>query len=494
MLIGGLDIGTTGCKLSLYNEQGEYVCNSYKEYDINRSDGAHEIDAEMIFSSVCEVIKKSAQVGEIAAIGITSFGETFAALDENDRVLLPSMLYTDPRGAEECEWLCENMGENRLTYISGVKPHPMYSLPKIMWIKNNRPEIYSRIKRILLIEDYIVYMLTGVAQIDYSLAARTMAFDIRKKRWSREILEAAGIDPALLSSTVPTGSVAGRIKSELAEKLKINSDLQVVNIAHDQVASAVGAGAFEVGSAVDGSGTVECITPIFDSIPEDPDMYKDGYCVVPYVFENTYVCYALSFTGGAALKWFRDNFASKYEGASNVYAELDKAVAAEPTGILVLPHFAGAATPYMDNSSKAAIVGLTLEHTSADLYKAIMEGVAYEMKINTDKLASFGICPQKLYATGGGANSDVWLQIKADVLGKPFTAMQAREVGACGSCMLTGVAVGIFKDIYEARNVFVKKKGTVEPNGVTVKKYEQLYNRYCSLYGAVRPIVEEEKI
>jgi len=492
MMIGGLDIGTTGCKLSLYSEKGEYIGNSYKEYEITRNVGEHEIDAEIIFSAVCEVIKQSAEKGNISAIGVASFGETFTAIDKNDRALLPAMLYTDPRGAEECAELCDILGEDRLTYIAGVKPHPMYSLPKIMWIKRNLPDVYSKIKRILLIEDYIVYMLTGVAQIDYSLAARTMAFDIREKKWSREILEAAGVDEALLSTVVPTGSVAGNMKLDLSEKLRINSDVKIVSIAHDQVASAVGAGAFEVGSAVDGSGTVECITPIFDSIPENPEMYKDGFGVVPYVFDGTYVCYAFSFTGGAALKWFRDNFAAKYEGVSNIYAELDRAVSCEPTGILVLPHFAGAATPYMDNGSRAAIIGLSLENTSADVYKAIMEGVAYEMRINTESLEKSGIVPKKLYATGGGANSDTWLQIKADILGVQITAMQACEVGACGSCMLAGVAIGIYKDLFEARSVFVKKRKTFMPSDAMHNIYSRHYARYSKIYDAVRPIVGEE--
>ena len=197
MIIGGLDVGTTGCKLTAYDESGEFIYNSYKEYEISRHSGEHEIDATVIFDAVCDVIKDVCGKCELSAMGVTTFGETFTVLDENDNVLLPSMLYTDPRGSEECEMLCEAVGEKKLTYISGVKPHQMYSLPKIMWIKNNRPDIYEKAKRILLMEDYIVYMLTGNAYIDYSLAARTMALDIRKKCWSDEILSAAGVDKNL---------------------------------------------------------------------------------------------------------------------------------------------------------------------------------------------------------------------------------------------------------------------------------------------------------
>lgn len=486
MIIGGLDVGTTGCKLTAYDNQGNYIFNSYKEYEVSRQSGEHEIDANVIFDAVCEVIRETAKNYELSAIGVTTFGETFVILDENDNVLLPSMLYTDQRGDDECKLLCEALGEERLTYISGVKPHQMYSLPKIMWIKNNRPDIYAKAKRILLMEDYIVYKLTGNACIDYSLAARTMAFDIRNKCWSDEIFNSAGIDKTLLSVPVPVFNIAGDIKADVSENLGIKNSVKIVNGAHDQVAAAVGAGVFEVGQAVDGTGTVECVTPVFDRIPENKNLYDEGYSVVPYVFDGTYVCYALSFTGGATLKWFRDNFSK-----DKSYAELDASVKCEPSGILILPHFAGAANPYMDNESKAAILGLTLEHKDSDIYQALMEGVTYEIMTNIEHLESFGIKPQKLFATGGGANSDVWLQIKADVLNRPVTALFAKEAGTCGTCMMTGVAIGIFKDLVEAKQYFVKEKKTFMPSSDNAKKYKNYYKAYKKIYNAVKPIIEE---
>ncbi|MBQ6614289.1 MAG: carbohydrate kinase [Clostridia bacterium] len=486
MLIGGLDVGTTGCKLSVYDDKGNFVANSYKEYEVSRVAGAHEVDATMIFNAVCTVISDIARDHTLAAIGVTTFGETFTVLDENDNVLLPSMLYTDPRGEEEVKELCEKLGEDRLTYISGVKPHQMYSLPKAMWIKKNHPEVFAKAKRILLMEDYIVYMLSGNAVIDYSLAARTMALDIRNKCWSKEIFSAAGIDEKLFSALAPAGNLAGEVRPEMAEKLGLKGSVKIVNGSHDQVASAVGCGVFEVGQAVDGTGTVECVTPVFDCVPENETLYEEGYSVVPYVFDGTYVCYALSFTGGAAIKWFRDNLSTEKS-----YAKLDASVGKAPTGILIMPHFAGAANPYMDNGSKAAIVGLGIEHTSADVYKAMMEGVTYEIMMNIEHLESFGIKPKKLYATGGGATSEVWMQIKADILGRPITSVCAKEVGACGTCMLAGVAIGLYKDLAEAKSYFVKEGRSVMPNPENTKTYAKYFGAYKQIYNAVRPIVKE---
>ena len=198
------------------------------------------------------------------------------------------------------------------------------------------------------------------------------------------------------------------------------------------------------------------------------------------------MCYALSFTGGATLKWFRDNFSK-----DKSYAQLDSSVKDNPSGIMILPHFAGAANPYMDNSSKAAMLGLTLEHTDADIYKALMEGVTYEIMINIEHLESFGIKLNKLFATGGGASSDVWLQIKADILNRPVTALIAKEAGACGTCMMTGVAIGLFKDLYEAKSVFVKEKKTFVPDCNKVEKYQKYYKAYKKIYDAVRPIIAD---
>lgn len=485
MILSGLDIGTTGCKLTSYDEKGNFVYSAYRAYEIKRESEGHEFDATLIFSAVCEVIRETAEKHPLSAIGVTSFGESFVVLDENDAPLFPVMLYTDPRGDAECRHITEAVGEEKIIRTAGVMPHSMYSLPKIMYLKENEPA-FARARHVLLIQDYIVYMLTGKALIDYSLAARSMALDIRNKCWSGEILDAAGICASLLSSPVPTGTVAGNVKDALKDTLGLKDEVAVVVGAHDQVASALGAGALSVGDAVDGSGTVECITPIFDKIPEDRAFYQKGYCAVPYLEEGSYVSYAFSFTGGAAIKWFKDRFCAEMS-----YAALDGGIPDEPTGILALPHFAGAATPFMDSGATAALVGLTLAHESKDIYKSLLEGVAYEMRYNLDELAAFGICPKRMYATGGGASSNAWLAVKADVIGIPLTALSAKEVGAMGTCMLVGRAIGCFTTLEEAKAVFVAQRATVSPCEKKHVRYTDLYGGYRQLYSALRPITKK---
>lgn len=488
MIIGGLDVGTTGCKIVLYNN-AELIDTYYCEYDAIHKNGQHEINFTDVKNGVLKLLKEAVQQYKIDALGVTSFGETFAMLDENDNILAPSMLYTDPRGNEECNLLCEKIGKDNLTLLTGVEPHPMYSISKIMWHKNNTKS-FNGCKRILLGEDFIVYTLTGVAQIDYSLAARTAAFDIENKCWIKEVFEVGGIDVGLMSTPVPTGSIAGSFTTKTKEILGIDYDVTVINGCHDQVAGMIGSGVFENNQAMDGTGTVECIPVVLNQKPTNLDFYKGGYSVVPYL-NGKYACYALSFTGGATLKWFRDNFAElEHKNAQNehknVYAVLDKLVPENPTGILVLPHFAGAATPYMDNDSTAAFVGITLETTKYDLYKALMEGTSYEMLLNFNTMKAQTGDINEIRATGGGATSDIWLQIKADILNTDITALSCNEVGAAGTTALAGKAIGAFDDITEVVNKMVKVRKIFTPNKANNEIYSKLYKKYANLYNAVK--------
>lgn len=490
MVIGGLDVGTTGCKIALYNENCKLLDTYYNEYFALHKNGQHEIDFNDVKNGVLSILKKAVGEYKIDALGVTSFGETFAMLDDEDNILTPSMLYTDPRGLAECEYLCENLGEDNLTLLTGVKPHPMYSISKILWHKNNNSEAFKKCKNILLGEDFIIYTLTGNAQIDYSLAARTGAFDIEKKCWIKDVFNTAGVDIALMSNPVPTGTVAGKITDKIKNILGIDYDITVVNGCHDQVAGMIGSGVFETYQAMDGTGTVECIPVILKEKPTDIKFYEGGYSVVPYL-GDLYACYALSFTGGATLKWFRDNFAElEFKTAEkenkNVYAELDKAVSDKPTGILVLPHFAGAATPYMDNDSKAAFVGVTLETTKYDLYKALMEGTSYEMLLNFNTIKSLTGEITEIRATGGGATSDVWLQIKADILNTEITALSCKEVGAAGTVALAGIAVDGFEKLENAVSKMVTIRKVFTPNKENSIIYSELYKKYANLYSAVK--------
>ena len=247
----------------------------------------------------------------------------------------------------------------------------------------------------------------------------------------------------------------------------------------------MGAGVLDLNLAVDGIGTVECITPVFKDIPTDPEFYDKGYAVVPYALDDTYCCYVLSYAGGAITQWFKENFKSHI--TENVFGVLEANMPDNPTGILVLPHFAGAATPYMDIESKAAIVGLTLANDDNDIYKALLEGVSYEMRLNYESTGFPAL--DKLYATGGGSKSKKWMQIKADISGLTYITLDAKEVGAAGTAMLTATAIGVFPSLEEAKKKFVREKDVFHPDMEKHEIYTRHYERYKGMYNAIRPLV-----
>ncbi len=486
MKIAGLDIGTTGCKLTVFGEDGAELGKAYRDYPVRRMVGAQEMDISVMMESVYAVIREMAdKVPDIGGIGVTSFGEVFVMTDEAGEPLHNAMLYTDPRGDKECAELTEKLGASNIAEITGLAPHAMYSISKMMWIKRHWPEVYAAARRIHLIEDFVVWHLTGTAQIDYSLATRTMAFDIRKLEWSREIFDAAGIDVSLMSRTVPTGTSAGTVTPDAAGRTGLDSRCIIVSAAHDQVAAAVGAGVFDGRTAVDGAGTVECLEPVYDSLPDIRIMSRGKYAVVPCAVPGKYVAYAFSYTGGALIQWCMETFG---KGETNQSME-DAYGKDEPTGLLVLPHFAGAATPYMDSGSKGALIGLTLATTPAEIYRACMEGVVYEMRLNYENLAGSGIHFNKLNATGGGARSRVWMQMKADVLDLPVTALKTVDAGTVGSAMLAGIRTGLFADLEDAAKTMVQEVETYYPRPEMHEKYMEIYERYRKLYEAVRPLV-----
>ena len=500
MKIAGLDIGTTGCKCTVFDELGNYLTKTYRDYPVKRKVSGHEIDVTAVMDGVYACIREIAgQYPDIAGIGVTSFGETFVCVDAAGKPLHPAMLYTDPRGSKQCRTLVEKLGEKKIAKITGLRPHEMYSISKMMWIKEELPEVYKKTKHIFLMEDYVVYHLTGVKQIDYSLATRTMAFDIEKLTWSNEVFKTADIDVSLMAKPVPTGTSAGTITEKTAELTGLRTDTVVVSVSHDQIAAAVGAGVFESAIAVDGAGTVECLTPVYDGIPDMDAMCQGYFSVVPYVIPGKYVAYAFSYTGGALLQWCSDVLAKKEkelaenDGISvNEYLEKEyaKAFGEKPlSSILVLPHFAGAATPYMDIGSKGAVIGLTTDTSVAEIYRGCMEGVVYEMYLNMQAIKKAGITFQKLHATGGGAHSAVWMQMKADILNLPITALKTVDAGTVGSAMLTGIVIGVFKNLQDAAVHMVEETITYLPRPEMHEKYMRQFERYRRLYDVVRPLV-----
>jgi len=493
----GLDIGTTGCKATIINAEGKILGTAYREYSLSSPQaGWQEMDSLNVWSSVKGIIKECLQGykgDKIAALSVSSFGEAATPIDKNGNVLYNSIIYIDKRGQEEAEYLREKLGFDRILNITGASVHPMYSISKIMWLKKHMPEVYENTWKFLLFADFILYKLGAKPHTDYSLAARTMAFDVVNKKWSTEILECAGVGEDKFGEPVQAGTVVGEVSSAVADELGLPRSVLLVAGGHDQPCAALGAGVIRGSIAVDGMGTVECITPAFDRPVISGSMAECSLVCVPHVIKDMYVTYAFNFTSGSMLKWFRNNFAFEEKLESdktgiNVYDVLINRASKVNTDVFVLPHFAGAATPYMDPQAKGVVVGLNINTSREELVKAILEGITFEMMVNLECLDNAGIKVNELRAVGGLAKSDYMLQLKADMMGKKIVSLNISEAGTLGVAILAGAASGVFKSVEDAVEKLIKVKKEYFPDEKAHQAYREKFRTYKKIYPAFKSV------
>jgi xylulokinase len=333
----------------------------------------------------------------------------------------------------------------------------------------------------MLICDYFGYLMTGERVIDHALAARTGVFDIEKKEFSAELLSALGIPAEWFSRPMRAGAVVGKIKPDWGV------DATLVLGSHDQICAALGAGALTAGDAVDGMGTVECITALFEGRSGNIRMGRQGYPLVPYAVDGLYCTYMLNYSCGSAVRLVRKKMMHDYHGdEESFFAYMEKKMGDAPSGLLCLPYFGGASTPHQDLSARGAILGLATDTEDSAIYRAVLEGLAMEMRYNADTVKEYGIEILSAVCTGGGANSDAWLQIKADIQGIPCKTLRSSEGGLCGLAMLQAVAMGGAKDLFTARGIFVRYKDAFAPKNA--ERYAPYYEKYKKLYKTIKEI------
>ncbi|HHW47262.1 MAG TPA: hypothetical protein GXX14_01425 [Clostridiaceae bacterium] len=491
----GIDVGTTGCKATIIDFEGNAVKQAYREYNPESSlNGRHEINPSTVWENVKQVLYecvKGYNGEKIRAISVSSFGEAAVSLDRDGNILCNSILYIDPRGKEEAEYLEQRLGNAKVLEIAGTGIHPMYTINKVMWMKKHMQDTYNKTWKYLLFADFILYKLGARPHTDYSLAARTMALDIKEKKWSHEIFEEAQIDIEKFAEPVQAGTIVGEISREVADMLGLPHDVVLVAGGHDQACAALGAGVIKDMLAVDSVGTVECITPSFDRPVTSMKMAENNYVCVPHVIQGMYVTYAFTFTCGSILKWFRNQFGfeDKLEAertGRNVYEVIISRCPEEPTNLLFLPHFAGAGTPYMDTESKGVIAGLDINTSRGSVIKSILEGVNFEMLINTDRFEEAGISIDELRVVGGLAKSETFLQLKANIMGKKVVSLNISEAGTLGVAILGGTACGIYSSIEDAVTKLVKPRKEFYPDEKIHSIYMEKYEKYKKVYDAVR--------
>ena len=495
----GIDVGTTGCKVALYSPKGEVLASAYREYYAQAAQsGWAQLDAIAIWEDIKELIRSvtvAAQGAEIYALSVSSLGEAVVPVSKDRKILGPSILNFDVRGDEFLRELASILSDERLYTINGNTLGNQYSLTKLKWICSHQPELYAHTYKFLHWSAFIAFMLGAEPLVDFSLANRTLLFDIHRGVWSASLLEDAGLDPSKLPLTVPSGTAIGTVSKQVATELGLPSATRIVSGAHDQCANAVGCGAIDSGTAVYGMGTYHCITPVFATRPNSEAMIKHGLSTEHHAVPNRYVCFIYN-QGGSLVKWFRDTFAmveqrqAKIEGHS-IYPELFAEIPAHPSEVIVLPYFSTTGPPDFIADSSGVITGLHLNTSRGEVLRGIVEGAAFYLKSVVDLLPQSSIQLDKYCAVGGGSQSDAWVQICADIFGQTFTRPVVTEAGALGAAIIAGVGSGVFENFEQGVAAMVKLERTFEPDSQMHERYQTRYSHYKSLWPIMADYLRE---
>jgi len=384
MLFCGIDVGTSGVKAHVFDVNGTPLFNAYRAYKIEtKSDGTRLLKAAELWQKTKECFSEAvANVqGEFAAVCAGSFGEAFVAIDSDDNIICDPMLFTDRWGEKEYFEAEKKTSALEIARICGLPLSPSYSLSKILYLREQCPEIYGRIAKILFIQDFISFMLCGECATDYSLAGRTMFFDIRSCLWSDELISRFGLEKSHFSKPQPMGSVVGTLRKELSQELGIKGNVKVVIGGHDQPVNAIGAG-LKPGYVVNSMGTSECITPITNVILPEDFTSSRGIPSELLWGKDKICCLAYNPSSGLLIQWFT----SVFGGLESSPQHFDQNIPDRPTKIMVQPYLMGSGTPYLDNEARLAFTGIDNGTTRYDLHRAVLEGLVLDQKLNRSGL------------------------------------------------------------------------------------------------------------
>ena len=497
MSLLGIDVGTSGCKAAVFSIDGKCYGISHREYVfIPGPEGFFELDAENVWDAVKCVIKQAVSLVEpedqITALSVSSMGEAVVPVTKNREILSSSIISSDIRGMNYIDTLKEYKNEAYLYQINPNIISPNYTLPKLMWIKDNQPEIYNKTDKFLYWADFVCFMLGSESFTTSSLANRSLIFDLKANDWSDEILNWGGIERNKLGNIVQSGTIVGTVAKEIAEELKLSTGTLIVSGGHDQCQNALGSGCVKPGTITCGLGTYECIAPIYSEVPDLNSMYKIGLGVEHHVLPNLYLTLIFN-QAGMLIKWFRNTFSGDDLDNLEVYSKLNNEIPDTVSDLLVFPYFAPSGSPKYLNDAKGAYIGLTTKTTRGECFKALLEGITFYFLEPIEDMKKLGVPFDKLVASGGGAKSEKWLQLKSDILNVPVIRPKFIECSILGAAMLAGIATKEFS-VNEAVDIFIKDDKIFYPNERKYAIYQEKYQMYKEMFNAYYGVYKKLKV
>ena len=482
----GVDIGTSGTKTVLFDEVGNTIASALEEYPLYQPNiGWAEQDPEdwwqATVGGIRRVLAKSGiKASDISGIGLSGQMHGMVLLDADNKVLRRSIIWCDQRTTAECEQITSIIGAERLIEITANPALVGFTASKIMWVKNNEPAIFEKVKMILLPKDYVRFRLTGEFATEVSDASGMQLMDIPGRCWSNEVLSKLGIDRSQVAELYESQEVSGRVNSSAAALTGLYEGTPVVGGGGDQAAGAVGNGIVKPGVVSSTIGTSGVVFAYLDKISIDPKGRVQTFC---HAVPNTWHVMGVTQGAGFSLKWFRDNLCKDEMSVAELldvdpYVLMDQEaekVRPGSNGLIYLPYLIGERTPHLDSDAKGVFFGLSTVHNKRDMIRAVMEGVTYSLRDCLEIISGMGVSISEVRASGGGGKSPLWKQMQADIFGSPITTINSSEGPALGVALLAGVGTGVYSSVAQACDTAIKVKKVQNPD-------MELYSKYCKFY------------
>ena len=503
-LILGIDVGTTNWKAAVFTEKGELLAlHSTGSKTHHDSAGRAFYDPQEIWRELSHVVKEListlSPAQKIAAVAVASMGESGVPIDSHGEPTYTSIAWFDLCSHPQSEGLGKRVGNKRIFQITGLDNNPIFSLPKILWLREEAPDAFRKTVKWLSISDYINYKLAQVYATDYTLASRTLALDLRRKSWSDELLHAANLTPSFFPELYPSGTLIGHVTPHAAAETGLAQGTPVVMGGHDHFCGFLASGCLSGNTVLDSSGTVESLVALLAPGTMPPEE-SQGLRIGSFLDPSRYSSIAGVLAAGVSVDWGMHTFASLqgwksqqngYDTALSYRHVLDEVRKTGPgaRGLLFLPHMRGAGGPFWDPLSRGALIGLRATHTQAECMRAILEGICFEMRRILETMQHvFGTTFDAMHTIGGGTRNILWQELKASILGLPIELPDVEEATAKGAALLAGIGIGMFQDVYCASKEVYQLKTRFEPNPELVATYHDIFGLYTQIYPALKSL------
>lgn len=489
-LIAGIDVGTTNVKALIAEPDGTVrALASAPTPTQHPRPGWASFDPDEIWSTVCEVLTRAtgalSEPDRIASVAVASVGETAFPVDADGQALDQGIAWFDTRSQPQADWLREHIGAERIYETCRMSIQPIYGLCKLLWLRDNRPDTLARTSAWLNVADYVAFRLSGAQATDPSLASRALMFDVDQFDWALDLLNDCGIDPGLLSPLERSGEAIGTVLSSAAKQTGLPEGAIVATGGHDHICGALAVGVTEPGTVLNSLGTAEAHLVPIDRPLNRPEVARQGYSVGGHVARDRYYAIGGLYTSGGSVNWV-----NKLLGTRDIDpGEAASSVPAGCGGVYFMPHLRIANPPFGDAPSRGAFVGLTGDVDRSVMYRAVLEGIAFESKLCLDGLLSYAEqTPDTLIAIGGSTRNHLLMQIKASVYRTPITVSETEEGTALGAAILGGLGSGIYSDTQHVRETVERRSRQIEPDVSLASRYAELFETYAQIYPSLKEL------